>query len=179
MIAKVFKWASAYLRLFFWKLRLGSHLQTGKRVYVGKRCYLSGNIRLDDGVYLSDDCVLQAEPGSEICVGARTFMNIGCKVFAMEQIKIGKDTMFGPNVSVYDHDHDISRGVKYASKTFSIKPVSIGDYVWCGANVVVAKGSSIDCNCVVGAGAVVCGKLEGNGLYTGVPAVRKKDIPND
>ena len=171
MIAKVFKWASAYLRVLFWRLRLGSRLQVGKRVYIGKRCHLSGNIRLEDGVYISNDCVLQAEPGSEICVGAKTFLNLHSKVFAMERVEIGKNTMFGPNVSVYDHDHDISRGVKHGEKTFVTKPVSIGDYVWCGANAVVTRGSRIENNCVVGTGAVVCGELKANGIYVGVPAV--------
>lgn len=179
MIGKLLKWAGAYFRLLGWKLRLGSHLKTGKRVYIGKHCHLQGNITLEDGVYLSDYCVLQAEQGGAIHVGSQMFMNTDCKIYAMERIEIGEGSMFGSNVSVYDHDHDISRGVKYAGKTYVTKPVSIAPYVWCGTNVVVARGSTIGSNCVVGAGAVVCGKLESNGLYAGVPAVRKKDVPTE
>ena len=179
MVAKILKWAGAYLRLLGWKLHLGSHLKTGKRVYIGKHCHLEGDITLENGTYISDYCVLQAEQGGKIHIDSDAFLNIYSKVFAMEEVYVGKNTMFGPNVSVYDHDHDISRGVKYAGKAFVKKPVRIAENVWCGANVVVARGSTIGSNCVVGAGAVVCGELENNGLYTGVPAVRKKDVPTE
>ena len=177
MIAKVFKWTGAYLRLFFWKLRLGSRLQAGKRVYIGKHCNLSGNIRLDDGVYLSDYCVLQALNGGNIHIGKKTFFNTFSRVYAMEQVQIGTRCMLGSNVSIYDHDHDISKGVLNSTRTFVINPVCLEDYVWCGTNAVITRGCTIGSNCVVGAGAVANGSLEPNGVYAGVPAVRKRDIP--
>ena len=179
MIGKILKWAGAYFRLLGWKLRLGSRLKTGKRVYIGKHCHLQGNITLEDGVYLSDYCVLQAEQGGAIHVGSQMFMNTDCKIYAMERIEIGEGSMFGSNVSVYDHDHDISKGVAKAGKTFVVKPVWIEDHVWCGTNSVITKGTRIGENCVLGAGGVAGGTLEPDGLYVGVPAVRKRDIPRE
>jgi acetyltransferase-like isoleucine patch superfamily enzyme len=43
----------------------------------------------------------------------------------------------------------------------------------------VLSGVTIGPGCVIGAGAVVTNECDANGLYVGVRAVRKKDLPVD
>lgn len=51
----------------------------------------------------------------------------------------------------------------------------IGDNVWIGAGAIVLPGCKIGNNCVVAAGAVVCGDVPDNVMVAGVPAkIRKK-----
>jgi acetyltransferase-like isoleucine patch superfamily enzyme len=53
--------------------------------------------------------------------------------------------------------------------------VRIGDVCWIGIRVVVVLPDT-----VIGSGVVVAagsGVLEPNGLYAGVPAIRKRDLP--
>jgi maltose O-acetyltransferase len=53
------------------------------------------------------------------------------------------------------------------------KPVRIGQGAWVGARAVILPGVTIGANCIVAAGSVVVTDCEPNGIYAGVPAVRK------
>lgn len=181
MLGKLVKWGLSALRLALFKLRLGKRLTLGRRVYLGKRCTLrasrEGKIVLGDGVYLSEGCTLQADGPGKILVGKDSFFNTFCRIYAMERVTVGENCLFGSNVSLYDHDHDLSHGVKNAGARFLTAAVTVEDAVWLCTNVVVTRGSRVGGNSAVAAGSVVCGSLPENGLYAGAPAVRKKAVP--
>lgn len=59
------------------------------------------------------------------------------------------------------------------------KPVTIGNDVWMGANVVVLPGVTIGDNVVIAAGAVVTKDVPSNTLVAGVPAKKIRDLEND
>lgn len=53
----------------------------------------------------------------------------------------------------------------------------IGEGTWIAANVTVCPGSIIGRECIIAAGAVVCGKLdEDSCVYAGVPAKKIKKL---
>ena len=95
--------------------------------------------------------------GGMIELGEGCFFNNGCMVVSKEHIKIGKNTSFGPNVLVYDHDHNIHSAEDIHDSGFVTSPVVIGDNVWIGANSVILRGSVIGSGCVIGAGSVIKG----------------------
>ena len=111
------------------------HIYIGHHVNIRKYGKLSakGKLRISDGVSLNYN--------STIC--------------AYESIDIGEHTVIGPNVCIYDHDHDISTlgGVK--DNKYVTSPISIGSNVWIGANVTILKGVTIGDNSVIAAGCVV------------------------
>ena len=55
-------------------------------------------------------------------------------------------------------------------------PVSIRNNVWIGMGVSILGGPHIEDDVIVGAGSLVKGTLESNGIYVGVPAKRIKDV---
>lgn len=97
-------------------------------------------------------------------LGENTSFNHGCMVISHEKVTIGDDVQFGPNVLIYDHDHDfrIKDGLK--NLKYKTAPVEIGNNVWIGANVVILMGTKIGHNCVIGAGSVIKGEYSNNSI---------------
>lgn len=105
---------------------------------------------------------IKVRKGAEVQIGDNTSLNHGCMVISHDKIIIGKDVQFGPNVLIYDHDHDfrVKNGLKELK--YKTSPVVIGDNVWIGANTVILRGTRIGNNCVVGAGSVIKGEFDDN-----------------
>lgn len=80
-------------------------------------------------------------------------------ITAHQSIKIGSNVQIGPNVLIYDHDHDYK---SKNSKLYKSSEVDIGDNVWIAANVVILRGTKIGNDCVVGAGAILRGNYPDN-----------------
>jgi acetyltransferase-like isoleucine patch superfamily enzyme len=97
----------------------------------------------------------------------------GVSIYCTVSISIGNHLTCGGNVCVWDTDfhpldHTLRRsgGGDVASK----KPVSIGDDVFLGANVLVLKGVNIGDRAVVGAGSVVTRDVPPDEIWAGNPA---------
>lgn len=93
-------------------------------------------------------------------------------------IEIGEGCQISHNVRCYTTSN-------IADQDFKIKPlksksgnITIGNYVWIGANVFINPGITIGDNAVIGANSVVTKNVEENGIYAGVPAklIRFKSI---
>jgi maltose O-acetyltransferase len=93
-----------------------------------------------------------------------------------ERITIGRRAWIGPRCALITQTHEIGGGGQRASAPLVSMPVTIGDGCWLGANVTVLPGVTIGAGCVIAAGAVVTRDCEPDGLYAGVPAVRKRDL---
>lgn len=96
-------------------------------------------------------------------IGENSRFNHGCIVTSMNKIKIGKGVGFGPNVLMYDHDHDF-RSPSGFKRNFKKGEIEIGDYCWIGANTVILKNTVLGKNCVVAAGSVISGTFPDNTL---------------
>lgn len=184
ILQKINKWGFNYLRLLRLKLRFGKAFHVNifckKPAYIGRDCKVKisgskGEIFLGAGSYFDDYCLLNADNGV-IKVDENSYFNTYCRLVAKKFVKIGKNCMFGTNVSVYDHDHDISNGVISGHNKYVKKSVMIGDGVWCCTNVVVTSGCIIENNCVIGANAVVTKNIVQDSFCVGTPAKYIKSI---
>ena len=131
---------------------------------------IKGNITLREGT------TLLVREGANLTIGDGVFFNRNCSVVCRKEIKIGKQTLFGECVKVYDNDHSFgSSGVDKSS--FESSRIFIGERVWVANNVNILKGSKISDFSVVGAMSLVKGNLEESGVYVGIPArlVKKHD----
>ena len=92
--------------------------------------------------------------GFNIEVGRNFFANYNCTMLDVAKITIGANCFMAPNVSIYTAGHPVHPDVRNAMLEYGM-PVTIGDNVWIGGNVIICPGVTVGSNCVIGAGSVV------------------------
>ncbi|MFJ7113061.1 sugar O-acetyltransferase [Streptomyces albogriseolus] len=112
---------------------------------------------------------LYVDYGSNITVGARTFVNYHLTALDVAAITIGEDCQIGPNVQLLTPTHPVEPGPR-RDKLEAARPITIGDNVWIGGGAIVCPGVTIGDNAVIGAGAVVTKDIPGNVVAVGNPA---------
>lgn len=113
--------------------------------------------------------------GSNVSVGAGTFVNYGLMALDVAAITIGRNVQIGPNVQLLTPTHPLDAELRRDSWE-AAEPIVIGDNVWLGGGVVVCPGVTIGENTVVGAGAVVVKDLPANVVAVGNPARAVRDL---
>jgi acetyltransferase-like isoleucine patch superfamily enzyme len=73
----------------------------------------------------------------------------------------------------------MTHGVDIRENRQTAGTIDVGDRTMIATNCVLLGGTSIPERSVVGAGSVVRGRFEEPGLYSGVPAKRVGDLPQD
>jgi acetyltransferase-like isoleucine patch superfamily enzyme len=92
--------------------------------------------------------------GSNIEAGDYFYANYNCTILDVGKVIIGDNVMFAPNVSIYTAGHPIHPDSRNSGYEYGI-PVTIGNNVWIGGNVVINPGVTIGNDVVIGAGSVV------------------------
>ena len=100
---------------------------------------------------------LLVRPNASLHLGKNVFINRNSIITARKYVQIGDGVTIGPNVCIYDHDHDIQNGGGYV-----LGDIIIGNNVWIGAGVIITKGVTIGNNAVVAAGSVVTKDIPAN-----------------
>lgn len=100
---------------------------------------------------------IRVRKGGILSIGNHFGMSNGCVVTCYDHITIGNHVMLGPNVLIYDQDHDYQADGGVSAMKFKTKPISIGNHVWIGANTLILRGSVIGDYSVIGAGCVIKG----------------------
>jgi acetyltransferase-like isoleucine patch superfamily enzyme len=130
---------------------------SGSQVEIGEDCALNGQ--------------LFAADGATIRVGKRTAM-LGVHVAAHEgsTVEIGERCLFSNTIRIRPSDahkiFDMESGLRINDQ----KPIIIGDDVWVGEYVQIAKGARIGSGSIVGATSYVTGEFPQNSLIAGTPA---------
>lgn len=109
-------------------------------------------------VHIKKYCHLLMYTGAELVIGENVFINNYCSINCLEKIHIGKNTMFGEGVKIYDHNHAhsyINSDLVVEKANFTTAPVSIGANCWIGSNVTILKGVTIGDNTIIGANNLI------------------------
>jgi acetyltransferase-like isoleucine patch superfamily enzyme len=114
--------------------------------------------------------------GRRLSVGRGTTFNYRCVIECREQVTIGERCGIGIGVLILTSFHDVS-DPRVRAGVGVRAPVRIGDGVAIASNTVVLPGVTIGDGVSTAAGAVILHDCEPHGLYAGVPAVRKRDLP--
>ncbi|MFK4151937.1 sugar O-acetyltransferase [Streptomyces fungicidicus] len=112
---------------------------------------------------------LYVDYGSNISIGARTFVNYHLTALDVARITIGEDCQIGPNVQLLTPTHPVEPGPR-RDKLEAALPITIGDNVWLGGGAIVCPGVTIGDNSVIGAGAVVTKDIPADVVAVGNPA---------
>ncbi len=102
--------------------------------------------------------------GGFITIGDNVFLGYRCIMVCWDKINISNNVQFGPNVLIYDHDHDFRTKDGMKNLKYKTSPVEIGENTWIGANTVILRGTKIGKNCVVGAGSIIKGEYPDNSI---------------
>jgi len=109
-------------------------------------------------------------------LGSHSHLGAYCHVNAVRgEVRIGDDVAIGPGTKIVSYSNQFVAGEDVSTSTVT-QDVIIGDHVFIGANVTILPGTKIESNVVVGAGSVVRGTLESNGLYVGAPCRRAREL---
>lgn len=144
---------NAIVKKFFLKLIYRNKIHFGKKVTFRKRF----------NVIIGKNARIQ--------IGENCFFNNDCSLNAKQEIIIGKDTIIGENVKIYDHNHIFkNKNKKIIEQGFKTDKIIIGNNCWIGSNVVILKGVTIGNNVVIGAGCIIKNNINNNQI------VKRKEI---
>lgn len=114
---------------------------------------------------------------SNLSLGNKGTIAINCQFYAYEKITIGNYFLLGSDIIIHTAEHKFSSpDIPIIDQGSEYKPVVIGDNVYIGSRVVILPGTIIESNVIVGAGAIVNGRLESGFFYAGVPAKKIKPL---
>ncbi len=173
-----------YLRLAFWKLRLGDRLQLdglafigrGTRIQVGKQATLS----LGRWCWIGGGSKIRVHEGR--CeIGAKTVMGEECTISAYREVVIGRECLIADRVMLIDFDHgtsEVERTIR--AQGIYTRPVRVGHNCWLGYGACLLRGADVGDNSVIGANSVVTRGIPANVIAAGQPArvVRRREVPS-
>lgn len=153
------------VRLMGCKIRYGSrftfHFMNWISIKAAIKIEDEGSIRLGKQVQIRPYSEIHVSDKGMIEIEDGAFFNRNCMIVCRGKVHIGKGTAFGPNVVVYDHDHEL----KLREGGYTVSPVHIGDHVWIGAGCIILKGVHIGDEAVVAAGSIVTHDVPAKTVY--------------
>ncbi|MGA9493363.1 MAG: sugar O-acetyltransferase [Mycobacterium sp.] len=115
--------------------------------------------------------------GTQISIGANTFVNYDAILLDCAPIVIGDNASIGPRAQFLTPLHPIDDHDARRNGWESASPITVGDNVWLGGGVIVCAGVTIGDDTVVGAGSVVTRDVPDHVLAVGSPCRVIRDIP--
>lgn len=116
--------------------------------------------------------------GKHTFVGKNFYANFDCIFLDVNTITIGDNVMFGPRVGLYTAGHPIDKDVRITGLEYGL-PITIGNNVWIGGNVVVMPGVHIGDNTIIGSGSVVTKDIPSDVIAAGNPCKVIRNITTE
>lgn len=162
-------------------LRHPHKIAIGDDVVIDDGCVLDAKgtdnegIRIGSGVFVGRNTILSCKNG-DIVVDDRANIGFNCEIFSASRVRLGKDTLVAAYTYLVGGDHLYGRtDVPVLHQGRTARGIEVDDNVWLGAHVVVADGSRVGRDAIVGAGAVVIGEIPPFHVAAGVPAKVLRD----
>lgn len=118
--------------------------------------------------------------GYNITIGENFYSNHNLVILDGAKVTFGDNCFIAPNCGFYTAGHPLdfnqrNSGLEYA------KPITVGNNVWIGGNVIVLPNVNIGDNVVIGAGSVVTKDIPSSVVAVGNPCrvlreITEKDI---
>lgn len=158
----------AKIKKLYYKIKYGSQLKI-KSIDFEKNSSLkivgkNGTIIIGENFRLKSNSFVSTV-GGNIEIGDYCFFNRNCNLVSRQKVHIGNMVSFGPNVSVFDHDHKFDSQKVY-DMDYKTGDIEIGDGCWIGAGAVILRNTHIGEGSVIGAGTVVKGDIPPHSIVT-------------
>lgn len=118
---------------------------------------------------------VHANWGKNTFFGDRVYTNFNLTLVDDTYVRIGSDTMIGPNVTIITGSHPLNPIERKEKGQFNL-PVTIGENVWIGTGAIIFPGVTIGDNSVIGAGSLVTENIPSDVLAYGTPCRVIKSI---
>ena len=170
MIEKIIRCLVNILRILIIKIRCGKKVSIPliQPMRIKSQLMIQNKIRnvtIGKNFKLETNAIIRVIDGGELKIGDNCFINCGSYITAMGRTEIGNNCLIGPNVMIFDHDHDFKfAGGITSGKTITGK-IIIGNNVWIGANSTILQGTVIGDNAVIAAGSVVKTNVPPNSVF--------------
>lgn len=115
--------------------------------------------------------------GYNIEIGENFYANHNCVILDAARVVFGDNVFIAPNCGFYTAGHPLDAETRNAGLEYA-RPITVGDDVWIGGNVVVLPGVRIGSNTVIGAGSVVTRDIPPGVVAVGNPCRILKKIEN-
>jgi len=106
-----------------------------------------------------------------LSIGDNTWIGEGVWIDNLDQVTIGKNCCVSQGALLLSGNHNYKR----ASFDLILKPITLEDGVWIGANSVVTQGVRCQSHSLLAVGSVASSNLEPYTIYRGNPAVSVKE----
>lgn len=116
--------------------------------------------------------------GYNIEVGENFYANFNLVILDVAKVVIGDNVMIAPNVAIYTAGHPVHPESRNSGYEYGM-PITIGNNVWIGGNVVINPGVKIGDNVIIGAGSVVTKDIPDNMIAVGNPCRTVREITEE
>ena len=116
--------------------------------------------------------------GYNIEIGENFYANYNCTILDCAKVIIGDNVLLAPNVSLFTAGHPIHYELRNQEFEYAF-PITIGNNVWIGGNVVINPGITIGDNTVIGSGSVVTKNIPANVIAVGNPCKVLRQITDE
>ena len=153
-LLKTFTYSILYINSLSIENKIKSFINCQLTIRRGGKFKIKGGINVCPGT-LINIC------GGTLKTSEGVAINRNCTISCHQEIIIGENTLIGPNVSIFDHDHKITNNA-LKRKDFNKASIKIGSNVLIGANSIILKGVKIGNNVVIGAGSIISKNVPDN-----------------
>ena len=124
-------------------------------IHISSNVKNNGKLLKIGKVQISQNANITSNEQGKLIIKDNVFINRNNIIVCRDNIEIHENCILGPNVCIYDHDHIFDeKGVKDG---YSLSNEKIKKNCWCGAGVIILKGTHIGENSIVGAGTIIKG----------------------
>lgn len=108
---------------------------------------------------------------TKLSIGDNVYIGPNATISGGGNVLIGSGTIIGPKLTIYtaNHRYENATAIPY-DDVIIIKPVSVGDNVWIGGNVIILPGVSIGEGSIAAAGSVLVKNIPPFCVVGGNPA---------
>jgi len=148
----------------------------GDNVVIDDACCLdakgtdNSGILIGSGVFVGRNTILSCKNG-DIIVDDDANLGFNCEIFSASRVRVGKSVLMAAYTYLVGGDHLYDRvDIPVLEQGRTARGIDVADNVWLGTHVVVADGSRIGRDAIIGAGAVVIGDIPEFSIAAGIPA---------
>lgn len=129
-----------------------------------------GRIKIGDWFYMGPGSTIWSSDPGGVTIGDRVLISYNVAIHDTNSHPMSPDARFQQTKHMFLKGHDRNQ------KGINSEPITIGDDVWIGMNVVIMKGVTVGNKAIIGAGAIVLGDVPPNSTVPPGTVIKKNKV---